>query len=490
MTRFRNRPHLLAFLALTLLAAGITPSAHAAPVTTVFTYQGRLQMNSAAYTGTADLVFRLHDDATAGNQVGGDVGVSGVTVTDGYFTVELDFGPVYDGTALWLETEVMTPGDGGFTLLAPRQSLTAAPFALYALGAPGGGGGGQWSDVANGVEYSAGNVGIGVTPGVDRKLWIATGTSDMNTLFLTSNNTNYATLAVRNDAANGYGIYDAWSDRHYIAGRLGLGTLSPGFPLDINASLEPGGRIVSTGSILTPGTHAALYVSGLTGGGLFGGVSDGIYSTSTDGRGISGWSQYLYGVTGDCTSSGTYGMLGTPNEGIYGFSPNVSKPAGRFNCAVGGVAIEANGLAKVKTLQILGGADLAERFEVDGAPEPGTVLAIDPARPGRLEPATEAYSHRVAGVVSGANALDAGIVLSKDGRTEGTAAVALTGRVWVKCDATAAPIASGDLLTTSSLAGHAMKAADRERAHGAVLGKAMTALDSGTGMVLVLVSLQ
>lgn len=477
-------------LAVCALAVLLPAAARTAPVGTAFTYQGRLQMNGTSYTGTADFVFRLHDDVAAGAQVGGDVSVAGVNVTDGYFTVELDFGAVFDGTALWMETLVMTPGDGDFTTLAPRQSLTAAPYALYALNGPAGGGGGQWLDVANGIEYSAGNVGVGTPPGVDRKLWVDTGTANSNPLVVTNNNTNYAALAVRNFAANGYGFYDGGSARHYIAGRWGIGTLNPGYSLDVYANLAPAGRFVSVGSTLTPGTHAALYVSGQTGGGLFGGVSDGIYSSSTDGRAVSGWSASAIGVSGDCTSAGTYGMLGTPNEGVYGFSPTALKPAARFNAPTGGVAIEANGLAKVKSLQIMGGADLAERFDVAGAPEPGTVLAIDPAQPGRLEPADEAYSHRVAGVVSGANALDAGIVLSKDARVEGTAAVALTGRVWVKCDASETPIGVGDLLTTSARAGHAMKAADRERAHGAVLGKAMTALDSGTGLVLVLVSLQ
>ncbi len=467
-----------------------TTVAHAAPVSTAFTYQGRLQMSGVSYTGTADFVFRLHDDLAAGTQVGADVSVAGVNVSDGFFTVELDFGPVFDGTALWLETEVMTPGDGGFTLLAPRTPLTAAPYALYALNGPAGGGGGQWLDVPNGIEYSAGNVGVGTAPGVDRKLWVDAGTANSNPLVVTNNNVNYAALAVRNFATNGYGFYDGGSTRHYVAGRWGIGTLNPGYSLDVYANLAPAGRFVSVGSTLTPGTHAALYVSGQTGGGLFGGVSDGIYSSSTDGRAVSGWSASSIGVSGDNTSAGTYGMLGTPNEGIYGFSPNALKPAARFNAVSGGVALEANGLAKVKTLQIMGGADLAERFDVAGAPEPGTVLAIDPTQPGRLEAADEAYSHRVAGVVSGANALDAGIVLAKDARVEGTAAVALTGRVWVKCDASEAPIAVGDLLTTSSRAGHAMKATDRERAHGAVLGKAMTALDLGTGLVLVLVSLQ
>lgn len=478
---------ILSALAAVVVLAG---AALAAPVTTAFTYQGRLQMNGAPYSGSADFVFRLHDDAAAGAQVGADVTLAGVSVLEGLFTVELDFGAVFDGTALWLETEVMTPGDGGPTLLAPRQSLTAAPYALYALNGAGGGGGGPWLNDTNGITYS-GNVGLGAASRVDRKLWIDYGTGNGNPLWVRNNNASYAAFAIQNDAVNGYGLYDGWSDRHYVEGRLGLGTLTPSYRLDLNAVREPGARIVSSGSTLTPGTHAALYVSGLTSTGLFAAPSDGIYSTSTDGRAVSGWSTNHWGVSGDCTSAGTYGVLGTPNEGLYASSPNATKPAARLACPSNGIALDAGaGLVKVKTLQILGGADVAERFDVDGSPEPGTVLVIDGSTAGRLRTSDEAYSHRVAGVVSGANRLDAGVVLSEDGRTEGTAAVALTGRVWVKCDASDAPIAVGDLLTTAPRAGHAMKAADRERAMGAVLGKAMTSLDSGTGMVLVLVSLQ
>ena len=68
--------------------------------------------------------------------------------------------------------------------------------------------------------------------------------------------------------------------------------------------------------------------------------------------------------------------------------------------------------------------------------------------------------------------------------------MALTGRVYVKVDATHGAIEPGDLLTTSPTPGHAMKATDWDQAHGTILGKAMTGLDSGTGLVLVLVSLQ
>jgi hypothetical protein len=68
--------------------------------------------------------------------------------------------------------------------------------------------------------------------------------------------------------------------------------------------------------------------------------------------------------------------------------------------------------------------------------------------------------------------------------------VALTGRVYVMADATNGAITPGDLLTTSATPGHAMKVSDHVKAQGAILGKAMTSLKEGKGMVLVLVTLQ
>jgi len=68
--------------------------------------------------------------------------------------------------------------------------------------------------------------------------------------------------------------------------------------------------------------------------------------------------------------------------------------------------------------------------------------------------------------------------------------VALSGRAWVYADATRNPIMPGDLLTTSATPGYAMKVVNYQKAQGAIIGKAMTELKSGTGLVLVLVSLQ
>jgi len=128
---------------------------------------------------------------------------------------------------------------------------------------------------------------------------------------------------------------------------------------------------------------------------------------------------------------------------------------------------------------------------VSGKADPGTVVAIDPAHPGKLCIARGAYNRCVAGVISGANGVDTGMLLADLPGAENSLPVALTGRVWVRCDAADQAIEPGDLLTTAERAGHAMAVADHGRAQGAVLGKAMTPLAKGTaGLVLVLVTLQ
>jgi hypothetical protein len=147
--------------------------------------------------------------------------------------------------------------------------------------------------------------------------------------------------------------------------------------------------------------------------------------------------------------------------------------------------------ASVRQLTIRGGADLAEPFAMShGGVEPGTVVVIDERNPGKLRASTQAYDKKVAGIVSGANGIHPGISMIQEDALEAGENVALSGRVYVKADAGAGCIEPGDRLTTSTMPGRAMKAADHERAQGAIIGKAMTALTGGEGMVLVLVTLQ
>lgn len=139
---------------------------------------------------------------------------------------------------------------------------------------------------------------------------------------------------------------------------------------------------------------------------------------------------------------------------------------------------------------ILRNADCAEEFEVaDGNDvEPGAVLAL--TRGGQLRLADHPYDCRVAGVISGAGGLRPGIVLGRVPGGQNRWPIALSGKVFCKADASYAPIEAGDLLTTSATPGHAMVAREPSRSFGAVLGKAVGPLASGTGMIPILVALQ
>jgi hypothetical protein len=145
------------------------------------------------------------------------------------------------------------------------------------------------------------------------------------------------------------------------------------------------------------------------------------------------------------------------------------------------------------SINIQGGSDLAEPFPISAAGGEivqGAVVVIDEESSGRLKLSDRPYDSRVAGVVSGANGIHPGIQMQQQGLLAGGKNVALTGRVYVQADTSNGAIKAGDLLTTSSIPGQAMRVSDHIRAQGAILGKAMSALESGRGYVLVLVTLQ
>ena len=100
---------------------------------TAFSYQGRLNAGGVPANGSYDLKFTVYDALADGNAVGGPLTNSEAGLTNGLFTVALDFGSVFDGNARWLEIGVRTNGAAvDFTTLSPRQPLTPAPYALYA----------------------------------------------------------------------------------------------------------------------------------------------------------------------------------------------------------------------------------------------------------------------------------------------------------------------------------------------------------------------
>lgn len=160
----------LAMMLVLVLVAGLTPaqaqqtgsdSDIQAALGTSFTYQGQLRQGDNPLTGSCDFQFSLWEAASAGAQIGSTLTKTAVSLNDGLFTVQLDFGMgVFRGEARWLAIAVRCPsGSGAYTTLSPRQALTAAP---YALALPG-----QWTQQnPTSPNLLAGFSGNNVTSGV------------------------------------------------------------------------------------------------------------------------------------------------------------------------------------------------------------------------------------------------------------------------------------------------------------------------------------
>jgi hypothetical protein len=153
----------------------------------------------------------------------------------------------------------------------------------------------------------------------------------------------------------------------------------------------------------------------------------------------------------------------------------------------GDVTIHLDGQTGIVT----SGGDCAESFEVAEMKdvEPGTVMVF--GKEGRLRRSTRPYDKKVAGVISGGGDWRPGIVLGGNRRNPtNRALLALTGKVFCKVEAVHAPIEAGDLLTTSSTPGYAMKAEDPSRAFGALIGKALHPMADGSGLIPIIVARQ
>ncbi|MCK4371991.1 MAG: hypothetical protein KAW61_02540, partial [candidate division Zixibacteria bacterium] len=233
------------------------------------------------------------------------------------------------------------------------------------------------------------------------------------------------------------------------------------------------------------GWGVAGYANGPDGRGVYGRASH------DDAIAIEAWADGLRGKAfyGKANQGGGVGIeveaMGSSGVGLIARSGSAGLGAKIY----GNVRIYSNvdeGLVMVlgEGLDYAEGFDMSDRFRT----EPGTVVSIDPDNPGELEVSHIAYDTRVAGIVAGANGLGSGVRL---GAGDFDLDVALAGRVYCNVEATDTAIRPGDLLTTSSVPGYAMKATDYRRAQGAILGKAMQGLDRGQkGLILVLVTLQ
>ncbi|MCL4789715.1 MAG: hypothetical protein KJ070_23535 [Verrucomicrobia bacterium] len=107
---------------------------------TAFTYQGQLTDDAAPATGVYDFNFRLYATSNGAGIPLGTVTVDDASVTNGLFTVQLDFGAAaFSGNPRWLQISVR-PGasTGAYAALTPLQAVTPIPYAITALGAAAG----------------------------------------------------------------------------------------------------------------------------------------------------------------------------------------------------------------------------------------------------------------------------------------------------------------------------------------------------------------
>jgi hypothetical protein len=368
-------------------------------------------------------------------------------------------------------------GIGGLPDPSMRLAVLAnsPTWGIYATGSVGVVGSGQGG---GGIGlYGSGSQGIGVE-GTSSGGFAGVYGSNQNApgvrAFSTGAGADAAALRVEKGSNGGVGIYSTTSGLDAVNVLLrndGNGDLVNGF---CAGCTTPAFRVRNDGSTFIPGLvvtpHGMKAESshpGLTGTAL--------WANNTDPHGIS--------IFSTSTSDDANIVVNNAGAGdlIRGFCSGCASPAFR-------VTNSARTITRV--LEITGGSDLAEHFDVAEEAQPGMIVAIDPKNAGRLTIARGAYNRRAAGVISGANDLNAGMVLPDPNGGQNSKAVTLTGRVWVYCDATKNPIQAGDLLTTSDIAGHAMKVTNYTKAQGAIIGKALTSLRSRRGLVLMLASLQ
>jgi hypothetical protein len=335
-TFFNLQSKLGVILVLGLLLIGLPAAVYAATVGTAFTYQGNLTDGGSPANGQYDFQFKLFDAASGGGQVGSTLVKDNVEVTNGFFSVELDFGNQFTGQARFLEIGVR-PGasTGSFTLFTGRQELTPTPYALglrpgaviqgsgtVLSGISTGGGGnpagvygessssGGWGVVGKATSTSGANSGVrGETASNNSN---ATGVFGL----AASANATGAGVKGQNNGTGGYGV---WGQ----GGANAVGVLGQS---GSNIGLQ---GVTSATSVNTPGVKGTGPAAGVIGEatnvgyGVQGKGSIGVVGTAdtTGGYGV-------YGQSDGSSGKGVFGAAGHNGSTVYGVYGETSSSFG------------------------------------------------------------------------------------------------------------------------------------------------------------------
>jgi hypothetical protein len=258
-------------------------------------------------------------------------------------------------------------------------------------------------------------------------------------------------------------------------GYVGVGTTSPGSPLSVVGPNNP--EQLQIQSTATGGHQWGIASWGTYTGFNSGGLGFGDFTAGL-------WRMYLDGA-------GNVG-IGTTTPGATLEVNGNTKIDGTLQASSGGIIFPGSTTPQTTAWTgVLCGGDYAESVDVTGDRTkygPGDVLVIDAETPGKFLKSAEPYSTSVTGVFS----TRPGVLgrRQETGTSSDEVPMAMVGIVPAKVTAENGAIRPGDLLVTSSTLGYAMKGTDRSRMLGAVIGKALGSLESGNGVIEVLVTLQ
>lgn len=343
---------------LTLLIPVLLSSLTAAPasaVATRFTYQGQLNVDGAPADGTCNLQFSLFAAASGGAALA-TVGPLAVSVDEGLFTVPLDFGVNFPGADRWLQISADCPGSDP-AVLAPRQQITAAPYALYANTA------GTVPDASvTSAKIADGTIASGdLTDGAVTSAKIANSTitdSDIDATKVQRRVTATCAAATALNQVNVDGTVGCVTVGDITAVTAGTGlsggatsgnaTLNVAVPLALSGAVTPGAVISATNTVGADGVRGTATGNG---NGVHGIANDGssaygVYGESANGYGV--WAKSVNGTGLRAESDVGVGLLATSEQsyGIHGMAEADLGSAGVRGTSTGfnsnGVYGEAN----------------------------------------------------------------------------------------------------------------------------------------------------